>query len=232
MKYVVAFAKKRGVNLTFYQKLERKFGRYAVPDLMKYICVIYVVGYLIQAINPMFYFYYLDLDPEAILHGHIWRIFTFIFYPPSRSLIWMIIAVFVYYSLGQTLERQWGTFAYNFFYFMGVLMLILAAIVVYLVTGYSLQLYPTFMSFSIFLAYALTFPEATFLFYFIIPIKAKYLAIFELVLYLVYFVQAIAMGDISNATAIILAILNVALFFYLTTRRAKPRNIYNMKDFR
>lgn len=86
MKYVVAFAKKRGVNLTFYQKLERKFGRYAVPDLMKYICVIYVVGYLIQAINPMFYFYYLDLDPEAILHGHIWRIFTFIFYPPSRAL--------------------------------------------------------------------------------------------------------------------------------------------------
>ena len=215
--------------MTFYQKLERRFGKYAVPNLMKYICVIYVVGYLIQMFNPLLYFYYLDLDAEAILHGHIWRIIAFIFYPPSTSLLWMIVALFVYYSLGMTLERVWGTFKYNFFYFTGVILLVLAAILIYLVTGYSVQLYPTYMTFSIFLAYALTFPDTTFLLYFIIPIKAKWLAIAEVVLYLFYFV---ALPGLGNKVAILVSLLNVALFFLLTNQRPKHRNIYNMRDFR
>lgn len=215
--------------MTFYQKLERRFGKYAVPNLMKYICVIYVVGYLIQMFNPLLYFYYLDLDAEAILHGHIWRIITFIFYPPSTSFLWMIVALFVYYSLGMTLERVWGTFKYNFFYFTGVILLVLAAILIYLVTGYSVQLYPTYMTFSIFLAYALTFPETTFFLYFIIPIKAKWLAIAEVVLYLFYFV---ALPGLGNKVAILVSLLNVALFFLLTNQRPKNRNIYNMRDFR
>ena len=215
--------------MTFYQKLERRFGKYAVPNLMKYICVIYVVGYLIQMFNPLLYFYYLDLDAEAILHGHIWRIITFIFYPPSTSFLWMIVALFVYYSLGMTLERVWGTFKYNFFYFTGVILLVLAAILIYLVTDYSVQLYPTYMTFSIFLAYALTFPETTFLLYFIIPIKAKWLAIAEVVLYLFYFV---ALPGLGNKVAILVSLLNVALFFLLTNQRPKNRNIYNMRDFR
>lgn len=215
--------------MTFYQKLERRFGKYAVPNLMKYICVIYVVGYLIQMFNPLLYFYYLDLDAEAILHGHIWRIITFIFYPPSTSFLWMIVALFVYYSLGMTLERVWGTFKYNFFYFTGVILLVLAAILIYLVTGYSVQLYPTYMTFSIFLAYALTFPETTFLLYFIIPIKAKWLAIAEVVLYLFYFV---ALPGLGNKVAILVSLLNVALFFLLTNQRPKNKNIYNMRDFR
>lgn len=196
---------------------------------MKYICVIYVVGYLIQMFNPLLYFYYLDLDAEAILHGHIWRIITFIFYPPSTSFLWMIVALFVYYSLGMTLERVWGTFKYNFFYFTGVILLVLAAILIYLVTGYSVQLYPTYMTFSIFLAYALTFPDTTFLLYFIIPIKAKWLAIAEVVLYLFYFV---ALPGLGNKVAILVSLLNVALFFLLTNQRPKNRNIYNMRDFR
>ena len=215
--------------MTFYQKLERRFGKYAVPNLMKYICVIYVVGYLIQMFNPLLYFYYLDLDAEAILHGHIWRIITFIFYPPSTSFLWMIVALFVYYSLGMTLERVWGTFKYNFFYFTGVILLVLAAILIYLVTGYSVQLYPTYMTFSIFLAYALTFPDTTFLLYFIIPIKAKWLAIAEVVLYLFYFV---ALPGLGNKVAILVSLLNVALFFFLTNQKPKHRNIYNMRDFR
>ena len=214
--------------MTFYQKLERRFGKYAVPNLMKYICVIYVVGYLIQMFNPLLYFYYLDLDAEAILHGHIWRIITFIFYPPSTSFLWMIVALFVYYSLGMTLERVWGTFKYNFFYFTGVILLVLAAILIYLLTGYSVQLYPTYMTFSIFLAYALTFPDTTFLLYFIIPIKAKWLAIAEVVLYLFYFV---ALPGLGNKVAILVSLLNVALFFLLTNQRPKHRNIYNMRDF-
>ena len=215
--------------MTLFQKLERKFGRYAIPDLMKYICVIYVVGFLIQMFNPMLYYFYLDLDPEAILHGHIWRIVTFLFYPPSTSMIWMVVAVFVYYSLGMTLEQLWGTFKYNFFFFSGAVMLVLSALLIYIVTGVSLQLYPTYMTFSIFLAYALTFPDATFMLYFIIPIKARWLAIAEVVLYIFIFLGT---PDVSTKVAIALSLLNVALFFYLSNQRPKKRNVFHINDFR
>ena len=85
------------------------------------------------------------------------------------------------------------------------------------------------MTFSIFLAYALTFPDTTFLLYFIIPIKAKWLAIAEIVLYAYYF---LVLPGIGSKVAILVSLLNVALFFFLTNQRAKPRNIYNMRDFR
>lgn len=209
--------------MTFYQKLERKLGRYAVPNLMLYICVMYAVGFLIQMNNPLFYYYYLDLDPEAILHGHIWRILTFLFYFPSRSPIWAILGIWVYYSLGRTLEMAWGTFKYNFFFAMGVVLLVAASLLIYLVTGYPLQLYPTYMTFSIFLVYALTFPEATFLLYFLIPIKAKYLALAEAVLYVILFIGNLRQGSIGGAVAIFLSFLNVGLFYYLTSRRPKRR---------
>ena len=179
--------------------------------------------------NPDLYKYYLDLDAEAILHGHIWRVITFIFYPPASSFLGMLIALFVYYSLGMTLERIWGTFKYNFFYFTGVLLLVIASIIIYLVTGRSDPLYPTYMTFSIFLAYALTFPDTTFLLYFIIPIKAKWLAIAEVVLYLYYFLM---LPFLTIRVSILVSLLNVALFFFLTNQRPKNRNIYNMRDFR
>ena len=36
-------------------KLERKFGRYAIPNLMYYIVILYAVGVLVQMMAPTFY---------------------------------------------------------------------------------------------------------------------------------------------------------------------------------
>ena len=71
-------------------KLERKFGRYAIPNLMYYIIILYAVGFVLDLINPSFYYQYLSLDAAKILQGQIWRIFTFIIQPPSTSLIFII----------------------------------------------------------------------------------------------------------------------------------------------
>lgn len=215
--------------MTFYQKLERKLGRFTVPNLMKYICVMYVVGYFILMLNPAFYIYYLSLNPQEILHGQIWRIITFLFYPPSTNFIWMALGVFVYYSLGITLERVWGSFHYNVFFFQGVLLLVLGDLVLYLL-GIPLILFPIYMSFSIFLAYAMTFPDAVFLFYFIIPIKAKWLAGIEMVLYCLMFLT----GSVADKAMIALSFLNVALFFFLSQHRTRGGNgkIHNINDYR
>lgn len=195
---------------------------------MQYICVMYVVGYVIFYMNPGFYVYYLSLDPQALMRGQIWRIITFLFYPPSMNLLLMILGVLVYYSLGTTLQRIWGDFQYNYFFFQGVLLLVVGALITYLVTGYPLILTPTYMTFSIFLAYALTFPEATFLFYFIIPIKAKWLAGIEVAIYCYYFLS----GGLADKLMIGLAFLNVVLFFYLSQHRKRNKKIFNIKDYR
>ena len=87
-------------------KLERKFGRYAIHNLMYYIIILYAVGYVILAAAPRFYFDYLSLDPVAIMHGQIWRLLTFIIYPPNTGLLFFLISMYLYYSLGKALEDR------------------------------------------------------------------------------------------------------------------------------
>lgn len=218
--------------MSILDRLERKLGRFAVPNLMKYICVMYALGFMIQISAPEFYYFYLDLDPEAILHGHIWRILTFlIFYPASNgfgSIFWAIIGIMVYYSIGRTLEYLWGNFRYNFFFFSGVILYNVAGILIYLVTGVSLQLNPTYMGFSIFLAYALTLPDTVFYLYFFIPIKAKYLAALETLLYLYLLLVSPSLG---GKLSIVLSFINVLLFFFLMNQ-GKRKNIFNIRNYR
>ena len=112
-------------------KMERKFGRYAIPNLMYYIVILYAVGVLVQMMAPAFYIQYLMLDARAILHGQIWRVVTFMIWPPSGSLFFNLIAIYLYYNLGMTLERVWGTFRFNVYFFMGVIGHVLAALLIY-----------------------------------------------------------------------------------------------------
>ena len=48
-------------------KFEKKFGKYAIPNLSLILVVCYVAGYILQLVNPGF-MYYLTLDPYQILH--------------------------------------------------------------------------------------------------------------------------------------------------------------------
>ena len=57
-------------------KLERKYGRYAIPNLMTYIIILYGSGFVLDIINPYFYGQYLSLDAAALMRGQIWRIVT------------------------------------------------------------------------------------------------------------------------------------------------------------
>ena len=72
--------------MNWLDKLERKFGRYAIHNLMYYIIILYVVGLVVQLFAPSFYYQYLSLDVNAILHGQIWRVVTFIIQPPPEQL--------------------------------------------------------------------------------------------------------------------------------------------------
>ena len=67
--------------MKWFEKVEKKMGRYAIPGLMRYVVIVSVIGTLIGLVAPGLYETYLSLNVYAILHGQVWRIVTFLFYP-------------------------------------------------------------------------------------------------------------------------------------------------------
>lgn len=106
---------------------------------------------------------------------------------------------------------MWGSFKFNLYLLIGYISLIVGAFVAYFLIGNNYIIFPTYSFFSIIMAFALSFPDAYFYIYFLIPIKAKYFAYLELALYLISFLSS----DIGNRVAIICSAVNVFVFFVL-----------------
>lgn len=225
------------------EKLERKLGRFAIPGLMRYVVAMYVVGYIINLLNPAFYMQWLMFDVDMVFrHGQVWRLITFLVQPPENNIFFMALMVYVYYSIGTTLEKIWGTFRFNLFYFMGVLSNIIAVLIIYLITylrfgyGQSFPISLEYLNMSMLLAFAVTFPEVRFLLMFIIPVKGKWLSIG----YVIYFAYKILVSFIADpfyglltAIVIIVPMLNVLVYFLMVKRYLiSPVQIKRRNDFK
>lgn len=206
-----------------YNKFKLKFQRYAIPNLATYVSICFAVGYLILYLAPALFIDFLVFAPAEVLHGQIWRIATTILYPPSGgSLFWTVLAIYVYYSMGTTLERWWGSFNFNVYFFSSILVSELGLIIFYLITGWNLPLVPIYMYFSIFMAYAITFPEAQFLLFFVLPVKAKYLAVAEAVIYIYNFLT----GGMLSRVYILCAMIPVAVYFFISLRGGRSGGLF------
>lgn len=194
----------------FLNKMERKYGRYAIHGLMKYICVLYIIGLFINVAAPQVYYFYLSLNPERILHGEIWRLVTFLLQSPNTNVIFFIFTLYLYYMLGQTLENVWGAFKFNVYYLSGVIFTIIGSFIAYFITGTVYIMDTYYINMSLFLAFAFIFPDMELLLMFLIPIKIKWLAYLDIAL----FVYEIITGSIGTKISIILALLNFAIFFF------------------
>ena len=76
------------------------------------------------------------------------------------------------------MENLWGTFRFNLFYFTGVVLMDVYCMI------FRGMADVTYLNMSLFLAYATMYPNAQFLFLFIIPVKAWIFALIDLVLVL------------------------------------------------
>lgn len=237
-------------------KFERKFGKYAIPNLSLILVMCYAAGYILQLVNPAF-MQYLTLNPYAICHGQVWRLFTWIISPPSSLDIFTLVMLYFYYSLGTTLERTWGTYRYNVYIFGGMFLTIVFAFltmgVCYLVFGGALTpeaakgffqtnsyFFSTYyVNMSIFLAFAVTYPEMQVYLMFIIPVKVKWMGIVYGVILLINMLQYCVMGLVNpmgwfGVVAIGASLLNF-LIFWLQTRRLghlAPKQIKRRAEFK
>ena len=223
--------------MKFIDKLERKFGNRGIENLTIYIIVSYVLGYALMYINPGA-LSMLSLNVSEILHGQIWRLVTWIIYPPSTSsALWFVIAIlFFYYPISASLERTWGSFRFTVYILSGMIFTVISAFILYFITGGVLDAYLNgsqfstyYISLSIFLAYALTYPDMKVLLYFVIPIKMKWLAILDVVLLAVDAGQ----GGLIIRIVIIASLLNFIIFFFCNRnlRGHSPKQAARRKKF-
>ena len=224
--------------MNWIDKLERKFGRFGVENLTMYVIICYVVGYFLAYFNPSL-LSLLSLEPALILRGQIWRIITWVIYPPSMSnVLWFVIAiVFFYYPIGTSLERTWGSFRYTLYIFSGILFSVIGAFILYFITGaYGIgSLFNTYyISLSVFLAYARSYPDMQILLWFVIPIKMKWMAIVYGVMVLYDMITYLRMGLWVYVVPIIASLLNFVLFFFSTRnmQRYNPKEVHKRREFK
>ncbi|NMA65291.1 MAG: hypothetical protein GX957_03500 [Clostridiaceae bacterium] len=213
-------------------RLERRYGRYAISNLTMYVAVsniaIVFLTYILFGGNVLNTLNALALVPQRVLKGQIWRLITFVFLPDDYSLLWIFFTAYLTYIIGASLERYWGRFKLNVYFFTGVLGSIIAAFITGAgVTGYYINL-------SLFLAFATLFPEHELLLFFILPVKVKWLGLLNgfYLLYLLF--NYIRMGKWHLAAAVIVSIVNYLIFFgedFINWIKMKRQVAKNRKRF-
>lgn len=187
-------------------RFERRFGRFALPGIVQTVAVMqFLTLVLIHISNPeaqVAFTALLELDPDRILRGEVWRIFSHIFLPRTLSPIWAIIALFFMFFIGRGLDEAWGSFRVNLYVIGGALSLTLGA----LLFGYSgggIWLFQTLL-----FAFAVFYPNQEIMLFFVIPIKIKWLAIFGGVL-----IGLTVLGTPSMFWQVLFANLNFLIAF-------------------
>ncbi len=231
------------------RNFEKKFGKYAIHNLPMIMIGAYVAGYLCNLFSlGATLLYYCTLNPAAILQGQIWRLVTWILIPPtgltssSSAFDWILtlIMLYFYYSIGTMMERTWGAYRFNVYIFGGMFFTILAAFacygVEYALNGWMASLYMAagsylfttyYINMSVFLAFALTYPEARVLLMMVIPVKVKWLGILYCGLLVYEMFEGFFGADVSTLTisfslfytfVIGASLLNFLIFFIQTKR--------------
>lgn len=237
--------------MKFLNKLERKFGRYAIRNISMVLILCYAAGYIFQLVNPNIVLF-LYLNPYLVLRGQIWRLFTWILIPPQSLSFFTLLMLYFYYSIGTNLENIWGTFRYNVYLLSGMLFTVVGSFFLlgffcllegqvpgqlqmggidgmlagyYYFGGFSTY----YINMSIFLAYAMTFPDMQVLLFFVIPIKVKVLGIiYALMLFLSFLSSGVTAKFVIGAS-----LLNTLVFFLMTRnyRKVDPRELKRRRDY-
>jgi hypothetical protein len=187
----------------FLNRLERTFGRFAIPNISLYLVMGQVLFWAVSFLG-FFNLERIALVPVAVLHGEAWRLFTFLLLPPNAHPVFIAFAWYMFYMMGSALEQHWGVFRYNFFLFVGWLLTVLVA---FLFPGsYATNL---FLAGSVFLAFAFLNPDFELLLFFILPVKIKWLALLQWILYGYSFLK----GPWPIRLAVLASIGNFLMFF-------------------
>lgn len=193
-------------------QLERKYSKYAIPNLIQYIvggmALVFVFGLIYPEVYTSLYF-----SPTLVMQGQIWRVLTFLFLPRTDSPFWILFSLLFTFFIGKTLEQAWGTFKFNIYYLIGALGTIIAAFIVEVFLGSGSYYTNYYLNMSLFLALATVIPEYEIRIYMILPVKLKYLGYIYGVILGLQLLSALIIFDVATIITILVSLGNYMLFF-------------------
>ena len=194
-----------------------KHPNFGIPNLMRYLTIANVVFWIFGTANSVL-LSYLRFDAGLIMQGQIWRLITFMVYPPSMGLLAFLVFYF-YYWMGTALEQVWGTAQFNIYLLIGWALTVIYGFLVYFIGGLRISIDAQYLYLSMFFSYAALFPDQTVLLFFFIPIKMKYMAIIDAV----YFLAAVITNPFPVNLLPVVAVLNFFIFFSGTLLQRIPK---------
>ena len=237
-------------------KMERKFGKYAIHNLMYYVIILQIAGIVLLNFAPQFTAKYLMLDISKVLEGQVWRLITFAIIDTTSgsltnpiNILFLAITLYLYYMIGRSLENVWGAFKFNLYYLSGIILNIIAAFILYFVFKdvYSVGIYPFglyYVNMSLFLTFACVFPDMELLYMFLIPLKMKWFGILygifigKDIVECIYYALTTAGNDslyYGRAAAIVVALLNFIILFLASRRnyrRISPQRVMRKQQYK
>lgn len=188
-------------------RLERRWGRYAIPNLMNLLVIGQALLWFLTMFITTLPLQLFPLDRAALLHGQVWRLITFVFMPSlgdllGGSLLSFALFLYMYWWIGNVLAHAWGDFRFQVFIAAGMVGAWLSC----LLTGYS-DTSGIFM--SLFFAYAWMWPEQRLLFMFIVPVKAKWLGWASAAVWALNFLR----GGLAAKCTLLFGLAGFLLFF-------------------
>lgn len=179
----------------------RKIG---IPNLMLFISIGAALVYIMTMASDSYVLYeVLSFNRTAILQGQIWRLFSYVFTYSAGGPLLTAISLICYFSLGRAMENIWGTLRFNLYYFCGLILMDIYC----MIFGGAADV--TYLNLSLFLGYATLYPDARFLLFFIIPVKAWIFAIIDLAL----MVYGLILYPFPHNLFSVIALANYFLFF-------------------
>lgn len=226
--------------MDFLTKLERKYGKFAIPNLTFILIIGFALGYIIQIMNAEA-LALINLNPAMIMRGQIYRLVTWVIMPPGQASILVIITLMFYFSIGRTLENTWGDFRYTLYIFSGILFTDIGVVGTYLVMkfaghaqaaelfAYYSDTSTYYLCMSLFLAFAFMFPDMQVLLSFIIPIRVKWLGYLDIAYLILAVISYGTAGYYAEMVTVIMSVLNFILFYFLSKGKTRLSPAYRKR---
>jgi membrane associated rhomboid family serine protease len=196
-------------------KLERRLGFLGIPGVMRIVVGFNALVFLLVRLNPGFRSV-LELDPDRIRHGEIWRLITYVFLPQTDSFLWILLLLWFLWFIGEGLEQAWGAFRLTLYFLVGMSGTTAAAFF------FGARFSNSMLYASLFYAFARFYPDQVIYLFFVLPVKIKWVAWVSAAFLLIGF----AVGSNSYRMALIAALANYLIFFgpeiiYATRHRSE-----------
>ncbi|HCJ67327.1 MAG TPA: DUF1751 domain-containing protein [Elusimicrobia bacterium] len=142
---------------------------------IKWLIITNVVVYVFQVFAGRSFIYTFGLVPYSLIHYfRLWQLFTYMFL--HGGIFHLLFNLFILWMFGKSVEDAWGTKSFLKYYFICGL----GAAIAIVLTGpnsTTVNIGASGAIYGILVAFAMLYPETIIYLYFLIPVKAKYLAI-------------------------------------------------------